>query len=95
LSAALPDIHLRDIGKQKGGADPSEVVEILVRAISQSSVNAVGTLDLDKLVGSATEAVAGMKGQLEGAKGSAASAKEAAEKGTKGVGGALKKMFGN
>jgi len=95
LSAALPDIHLRDIGKQKGGADPSEVVEILVRAISQSSVKAVGTLDLDKLVGSATEAVAGMKGQIEGAKGSATSAKEAAEKGTKGVGGALKKMFGN
>jgi len=95
LSAVLPDIHLRDIGKQKGGADPSEVVEKLVRAISQSTKKAVGTLDLDKVVGSAKEAVAGMKGQLEGAKGSAASAKEAAEKGTKSVGGALKKMFGN
>ena len=95
LSAALPDIHLRDIGKQKGGADPSEVVEKVVRAISQSAGRAVGTLDLDKVVGSAKEAVAGMKGQLEGAKGAATSAQEAAEKGTKSVGGALKKMFGN
>jgi hypothetical protein len=67
LSAALQDIHLRDIGKQKGGAEPGEVVEKLVRAISQSAGKAVGTLDLDKVVGSAKEAVAGMKGQLEGA----------------------------
>jgi hypothetical protein len=94
LSAALPDIHLKDIGKQKGGADPSEVVEKLVRAISQSSVKAVGTLDLDKLVGSTMEAVADMKGQIEGAKGSATSAQKAAEEGAKSVGGALKKMFG-
>jgi hypothetical protein len=95
LSAALPDIHLKDIGKQKGGADPSEVVEKLVRAISQNAGKAVGTLDLDKLVGSATEAVADMKGQIEGAKRSATSAKETAEKGTKSVEGALKKMFGD
>ena len=95
LSAALPDIHLRDIGKQKGGADPTEVVEKLVRAISQSSVKAVGTLDLDKVVGSAKEAVAGMKGQLEGAKGSTAGAKVAAEEGAKSLGGAFKKAFGN
>ena len=93
LSAALPDIHLKDIGKQKGGADPREVVEKLVRAISQSARKAVGTLDLDKVVGSAKETVAGMKGQLEGVKGSAARAKQAAEEGTKKLGGAFKKMF--
>ena len=87
MSAALPDIHLRDIGKQKGGADPSEVVEILVRAISQSSVKAVGTLDLNKLVGSATESVAGMKGQIEGATAGTVDAKS--------VGGALNKMLGD
>ncbi len=95
LSAPLPDIHLKDIGKQKGGADPSEVVEKLVRAISQSVGKAVGTLDLDKLVGSAKQAVAGVKGQLEGVKGSAASAKQAVEEGAKKLGGAFKKMFGN
>ena len=66
-----------------------------MRAISQSSVKAVGTLDLDKLVGSVTESVTGMKGQLEGAQGSATSAKGAAEKGAKSVGGALNKMLGN
>ena len=87
MSAALPDIHLKDIGKQKGGADPSEVVEILVRAISQSSVKAVGTLDLNKLVGSATESVAGMKGQIEGATAGTVDAKS--------VGGALNKMLGD
>ena len=95
LSAALPDIHLKDIGKEKGGADPSEVVEKLVRAISQSAGKAVGTLDLDKIVGSVKEAVAGMKGQLEGVKGSADSAKQAAEEGAKKLGGAFKKLFGD
>lgn len=95
LSAALPDIHLKDIGKQKSGAEPGEVVAKLVTAISQSTGKAVGTLDLGKVVGSAKEAVAGMKGQLEGAQETAAGAKEAAEKGAKGVGDTLKKMFGN
>ena len=93
LSAALSEIHLKDIGKQKGGADPSEVVEILVRAISQSSVKAVGTLDLGKVLGSTMESVAGMKGQLEGAKRSSESAKKAAEAGAKSLGGAFKKML--
>ncbi len=95
LSAALPDIHLKDIGKQKGGADPSEVVEKLVMAISQSAGKAVGTLDLDRIVGSVKDAVAGMKGQLEGVKGSADSAKQAAEEGAKKLGGAFKKLFGD
>ena len=71
------------------------MVEKLVRAISQNAGKAVGTLDLDKLIGSATEAVADMKGQIEGAKGSATSAQKAAEEGAKSVGGALKKMFGD
>ncbi len=95
LSAALPDIHLKDIGKEKGGADPSEVVEKLVMAISQSAGKAVGTLDLDRIVGSVKDAVAGMKGQLEGVKGSADSAKQAAEEGAKKLGGAFKKLFGD
>ncbi|MEE9144886.1 MAG: hypothetical protein V3U06_08985 [Candidatus Binatia bacterium] len=95
LSAALPDIHLKDIGKQKGGADPSEVVEKLVMAISQSAGKAVGTLDLDRIVGSVKDAVAGMKGQLEGVKGSADSAKQAAEECAKKLGGAFKKLFGD
>lgn len=94
LSAPLPDIHLTDIGKEKGGAEPGEVVEKLVRAISQSAGKAVGTLDLDKVVGAAKEAVAGMKGKLERAKGTGASAKDAAEKGAKSVGDTFKKMFG-
>ncbi|MFQ5930372.1 MAG: hypothetical protein ACE5MK_11790, partial [Acidobacteriota bacterium] len=95
LSAPLPDIHLTDIGKQKGGAEPGEVVEKLVRAISQGAGKAVGTLDLDKVVGAAKEAVAGMKGELERAKGTGTSAKDAAEKGAKSVGDTFKKMFGN
>jgi hypothetical protein len=94
LSAALPDIHLRDIGKQKGGADPSEVVEILVKAISQSSVKAVGTLDLNKVLGSAIGgAVPGMAGQLGGTTGSTESTQKAAEEGAKSLGGAFKKML--
>ena len=55
----------------------------------------LGSMIMEGMIGAAfSEAVSGMKGQLEGAKGSATSAKEAAEKG-KDVGGALKKMFGD
>ena len=87
LSAELQTIHLKDIGKKRGGAVPSEVVEILVKAIGQSSVKAAGTLDLNKVLG-----LAGMKGQIGGAEVSAESVKKTVED-AKSVGGAFKKML--
>lgn len=38
VSAALPEIRLRDIGKDKGGATPAEVAQRVIGAIAQESI---------------------------------------------------------
>lgn len=81
LSAPLPDLHLTDIGKRKGGATPGEAVEKVLGAVGQGVGKAVATLNLDKVLGTAKAGVA--------------AAKDTVEKGTKGAGDALKKLFGN
>lgn len=43
--ADLPDIHMKDVGKGKGGATPAEVAEVLIAQIEQSASKAVGTID--------------------------------------------------
>jgi len=84
MSAPLPDIHLTGIGRQKGGATSGEVIQLVVRALGQSTTKAVSTLNLDKVLGRAKEAITGAQGALE--KGT----KEAKE-----AGDTLKKLFGN
>lgn len=56
VGAPLPTIHLKDIGKDSGGATPAEVADKVIKAISSGATKAVGTLDLDKLMGGATGA---------------------------------------
>ncbi|MBN2332280.1 MAG: hypothetical protein JXO49_01145 [Deltaproteobacteria bacterium] len=55
MSAQLPDIHLRDIGKSKGGASPAEVAEQIMASLTKGIGSAVGTLNLDQLLGSVDE----------------------------------------
>lgn len=65
VSASLPNIHLKDIGKSKGkntGASPAEVAQKVISAISGSATKAVGGLNiagikdaLGKELGSATK----------------------------------------
>lgn len=93
LSAELPVIQLKDIGKSKGGASPEEIVKTLVTVITQSTIKAVGTLDPNKLAGTAKDALLGIQGQLKGAESSPEGAVKAVEEGTKGLGGVFKKMF--
>ena len=81
LSASLSNIHLTDIGKNKGGATAGEVVEKVLDSIGQSAKNAVGTLNIGNVMDTAKE---GME-----------STKATAEEATKDVGGTLKKLFGN
>jgi hypothetical protein len=85
LSARLPDIHVKDIGKKKGGALPGDVAEQIITHLTKGVGSAVATLNLDKLEG-AEEAKRAKetleKGDVEGASGAA---KEAGEK--------LKKLF--
>lgn len=50
LSVPLPSIHLKDIGKDKGGASPGEVVEQIMAAVSDGATKAVGSLNISGLV---------------------------------------------
>jgi len=47
VNAALPTIHLANIGKAKGGATPEEVASEVIAAISQQAARAAAT-DLNK-----------------------------------------------
>ncbi len=51
LSVALPELHLRDIGKKSNGATAGEAVKQIMGAVTQSVTRAVGNLS----VGAATE----------------------------------------
>ncbi len=56
LSVKLPGIHLKDIGKDKGGASPGEVVEKIMASVTDGATKAVGSLNISGLV----EGAAGM-----------------------------------
>jgi hypothetical protein len=65
LGAPLPEVHLKDIGKDEGGASSSEVAEKILGAITKGATDAVGTLNLaglEKAAGGAVDSV------LQGAK---------------------------
>lgn len=94
MSVPLPDIHLKDIGKSKGGATPAEVADQLIDAIGDSATKAVASLNLDKLKDAAGQAIEGAKGQLQNIQPGTAGAGDAAKKATEGAGGALKNLLG-
>ncbi|MEJ2725160.1 MAG: hypothetical protein P8175_11065 [Deltaproteobacteria bacterium] len=69
ISASLPDIHLKDVGKEKGGASPAEVFEkvfaALHKQITSPAVSDVLNKEL-KALGISLEAVGGeVRKQLE------------------------------
>lgn len=66
LSASLPTIQLKDIGKDKGGATPAEVAEKVIGAIS-AQASRVATAELQKQAGDLLKNQAG--GLLGGATG--------------------------
>jgi hypothetical protein len=50
LSSGLPTIHLKDIGKDKGGASPAEIADKVIGAITQQA-SKIASVDLDKALG--------------------------------------------
>lgn len=64
LSAKLPAIELRDIGKSKGGATPAEVADEIIGKISDAA-NKAAVADLEKTVGRVVETV---RGAVQGAR---------------------------
>ena len=81
LSVPLPAVHLRNIGKNTGGATPDEVMKVVFKSVSGSVGKAVSPLALDTLTGAA--------------EGGAAGAKDALEQGTKDAEDTLKKLLGD
>ncbi len=83
VSAALPTIHLQDIGKKDGkvvGASAAEVAEQVIESISRGVTGAVAKLNI---------------GEIQDAlKGGAAGAEKALKEGTGGVQEGIKKLFG-
>jgi hypothetical protein len=56
LSSSLPTLHLKDIGRDKGGATPGEVAERVLGAITQQA-SRIASVDLDKALGQLKGAV--------------------------------------
>lgn len=94
VPANLPDIHLKDVGKSKGGATPAEIADQLIDAIGDSATKAVASLNLDALKGAAGQAIEGAKGQLQNIPQGTGSAGDAAKKATEGAGGAIRGILG-
>ena len=63
VGTAIPSIHLKDIGKDKGGASPAEVAERIIDSLTASVTGAVGKLDIEGLAGGVIE---GTSGAVEG-----------------------------
>jgi uncharacterized protein involved in outer membrane biogenesis len=89
LSSGLPTIHLKDIGKDKGGATPAEVAEKVVGAITQQA-SKIASVDLDKALGQLKGAVGE---QLQGV-GGAVQQNLPSGTGTDSVGDRLKGILG-
>lgn len=91
LGAPLPDLHLKDIGKKKGGASPGEVIEQVLSAVSSSIGKSIATLNLDSVLGAVE---GGAKGALGAVGDGTKSLGGAVEEGTKSLGGAVKGLLG-
>lgn len=60
MTAPLPDIHLKDIGKEKGGASPGEVAERVMTSIGDGASKAVGGLGVGKTLDSLKQSLGGV-----------------------------------
>ena len=49
LDAPLPNIELKDIGKEEGGASAGDVVATVMDAVTGAAGNAVGSLGFGEL----------------------------------------------
>jgi uncharacterized protein involved in outer membrane biogenesis len=74
LGAGLPEIHMTDIGKDKGGATPAEVVEQVMASLAKGVEGAVGSLDIG---GQLKGMVPGAEGLSKGVEGVGGAGKDA------------------
>jgi hypothetical protein len=99
LTTPLPDVHLKDIGKEKKGASPAEITKKIIDSLTKGAGYAVGALNLDKMMegaGAAAKAIGDKaKDAMKGAGDVTKGAGETLEKGFGDAGKGLKKLFGN
>jgi uncharacterized protein involved in outer membrane biogenesis len=88
MSVKLPKVQLAGIGRDTGGASPSEVIKKLIDAINAAAGGAVKTLDLGKVLGNVEGIAEGAKEALE--KGGA----DLVEKNAGAIGDAVKGLLG-
>ncbi|HJO74279.1 MAG TPA: hypothetical protein QGH84_03595 [Rhodospirillales bacterium] len=91
MTAALPDIHLKDVGKEEKGADPAEVIQKVIGSMTEGIGSAVSGLGLEDLAKGVTEGAAAAAKKLQEGAGSAGSA---VQEGVGEAGKSLKKLFG-
>ena len=65
LTTVLPDIHLQDIGKDKGGATAGEVARKIIAKVRTETISAVSSLHLDKLTDSIKKVGDKLKGLFQ------------------------------
>lgn len=98
LDAALPDLTLTDIGKDKGGATPADVAKSIIDKLTSG----VQSINPEKLIGNAAEmlgnaakgATDAAKGAVEGAGKTMEGVSGGASKTIEGLGDKLKNPFG-
>ncbi|MFH1805034.1 MAG: hypothetical protein ABID63_09115 [Pseudomonadota bacterium] len=88
LSSGLPDLHLKDIGKQDGGATPAQVAEEVITALNGAVFKSVASLNVDGLLQGVGDLGIGVVDTLGGAASSGGGAVGNA------LDGAVKGLFG-
>ena len=92
LTADLPTIHLKNIGKKSNGATAAEVADQLMSEISKSATKVVSSLGVGKMMDAAKGALQGAEKMLK--EGGGGDAKKMLEGATKGMGDSLEGVFG-
>ena len=105
MSAALPEIHLTDIGKDKGGADANEVASKIMAALTKNVGGFISGLDISSVFEGMPNVSDSLKGMAGGAMekagevmkgvtgGGSGDAVKGAEDAVKGAGDAVKSLF--
>jgi len=101
IEGSLPDIHMKDIGKEEGGASPAEVAAQIVNEISGKAMAVVTDLGIGKTLGTLLDNAGDLAGKVgaDKALGTAGEVTKDAAKGAtdavEGVGKGIKKLLGN
>ena len=75
FGATLPEIHLTDIGKDKGGAGPGEIADKVITALTDTATATMSNIDFGDMAGKVNEQLGGI---LSGAGGAAGAVKDQA-----------------